>query len=403
MKPFKQTKPRLAIQAGIAVVALTMLAQPIVANAEGQNGTTLSATKTATGFWEQRIDYDWTVNKTASPDAVIFAKGDTDPATVEYTIALTKTAKELVVNAYGASGEICVTNGGAVATENLQIVDNLQSKSGKGSFTTFKSASVDTTRELESGTTTELAAGEFHCYPYSIEFTPVPGVTYRNEAAITINNHSGYLGNAFGPAPKIGFSLPTTATLVETDAKAIIVDTPTLPIGFSVDFSESGPWTVSAATPITYTATITRSAESGQACGGSFYLTNKAVLTENDSKVEHNSTEEVSIGTPDCDIVVQLPQWCSPGYWRNHRDSWAATGVSPDTLFSSISDSPINLKQKDIEDGATATPTLIQVLLNSNWYGGENFNIVGDYLSLQHPDVNFNGLRPVEEHDCPLN
>lgn len=95
-------------------------------------------------------------------------------------------------------------------------------------------------------------------------------------------------------------------------------------------------------------------------------------------------------------------QWCSPGYWRqeHHLDSWAATGISPDELYSTYF-GQITLSAKGIKDKAPTNPTLWQVLQAPQWYGGDAFNNVGDLLSAAHPDVNFGGVRV--ENSCPLN
>jgi hypothetical protein len=95
-------------------------------------------------------------------------------------------------------------------------------------------------------------------------------------------------------------------------------------------------------------------------------------------------------------------QWCSPGYWRqaHHLDSWAATSISPDELYADYFGA-LELSKKALADGASANPTLWQVLQSPQWYGGEAFNNVGDLLSAAHPDVDFLGVRV--EDSCPLN
>src|SRR5262245_40698959 len=97
-----------------------------VVSAQGQNGTTLSdATKTAEGFYERRINYDWSVQKVANPTSLTLDQGET--STVSYQIT-TNRVEASRVDVVGARGEICVTNGGAVATENLNILDVVQTK-----------------------------------------------------------------------------------------------------------------------------------------------------------------------------------------------------------------------------------------------------------------------------------
>jgi hypothetical protein len=96
-------------------------------------------------------------------------------------------------------------------------------------------------------------------------------------------------------------------------------------------------------------------------------------------------------------------EWCSPGYWRQpqHADSWLATGYSPDDLFFDVFGYAPMLSKLGKTNGATANPTLLQVLSAPQYYGGEAFNLIGDLLSGAHPDVNYEGERV--EDSCPLN
>jgi hypothetical protein len=95
-------------------------------------------------------------------------------------------------------------------------------------------------------------------------------------------------------------------------------------------------------------------------------------------------------------------EWCSPGYWRQpqHLDSWAATGYSPEDLYSEAI-GPITRNRQGVVNNAPADPTLLDVLTFPQYYGGDAFNAVGDLLSDAHPDVNFGGER--FEDTCPLN
>jgi hypothetical protein len=103
------------------------------------------------------------------------------------------------------------------------------------------------------------------------------------------------------------------------------------------------------------------------------------------------------------DMEEDPGEWCSPGYWRqaHHLDSWDATVYSPDDLFYDALGYYPTLSKKGVTDGATTNPTLLQVLESPQWYGGDDFNAVGDLLSAAHPDVNFLGERV--EDSCPLN
>lgn len=96
------------------------------------------------------------------------------------------------------------------------------------------------------------------------------------------------------------------------------------------------------------------------------------------------------------------PQWCSPGYWKNHTDAWLKTGISPSALYTSYYDaSTLSIKTtgKDCSD-ASANATVFDVISKPQCYGGEAANLVADLLSDKHPSVNYTGSR-VE--NCPLN
>ena len=87
-------------------------------------------------------------------------------------------------------------------------------------------------------------------------------------------------------------------------------------------------------------------------------------------------------------------EWCSPGYWRNHLDSWTEHNVKFSAVIGSVTLSKLGVKR-----GMTTDPTLLQVLQGPQYYGGSAFNAVGDYLSGIY--VNFTGIRV--PGSCPLN
>jgi hypothetical protein len=95
-------------------------------------------------------------------------------------------------------------------------------------------------------------------------------------------------------------------------------------------------------------------------------------------------------------IVTKPPQWCSPGYWKNHTGSWTV----PTTTLYRLS----TLTVKTTGRGCASAPgngvaTLYDVVSMPQCYGGEAANLVGDSLSRQ-AGLNFTGER-VE--NCPLN
>jgi hypothetical protein len=260
----------------VTVLTLTIiLDRPVSAR---QAGTTLTANLTATGQVGQGSS--WEITKTITPDINLriitpdfweLHWGDPDvhvgsSATVTYTIAVTRSGGpgESMID-----GQICVTNGGGVATENLQIVDVIQYKLGSGKFEDYISGVVDLSARPV------LNPGESYCYPYSMAFTPVAGAIYRNVARITITNHSGWLpgGNnchgpdlcPFGPDPKADFSLPDSPDLGLASSTITVSD------------SNGGLWTFSDSGSVSYIETVT--------CGPSnpddlIPLTNVAIILE---------------------------------------------------------------------------------------------------------------------------
>ncbi len=281
--------------------------------ADPQAGTTLSATKTAFGFRERLLEYDWSLEKSVSPDEAEVSPGAS--ATLEYTLIATRTLTA-VTEQIGVRGEICVTNGGNRATENLTIVDVVQYKVDSGPFTDYVTATVDVSAHPI------LSPGESYCYPYQVLFQPIPNAIYRNEARVTITNHSGWLPGGqncpgpnscpFGPTPRADFSLPADFTTVEVDASATLTDEISCPQGFACVPSDPGPWTLDGSASVTFTLTVSNVSAP---CGlPSVLLTNTARLIETDSGVEHTASASADLSTGLCGVGCTRTY----GYWKTH-------------------------------------------------------------------------------------
>jgi hypothetical protein len=300
----------------IGIVALLLAALPAAAvQGQGKAGTTLKAYKEADGFWE--VTYDWTVTKTASPDAVLLSTGSSQGVTFTITATRTKVSERI-----GVRGQICVTNGGDRATEGLKIVDVVQQKKGAGDFEELTKASVDVSANPV------LDPGEKGCYPYEITFTPVPGAIYRNEAKVTITNHSGHLNEEFGPEPKAGFSLPGSPT--EFDETATLSDMlGSCPAGFTcTKVGDWGDWSLTDSDTKTLTLTITNNS----ACDTESSLQNTATLTEGDSGQVRTSSATVTVRAPACQVLEQCTY--TQGYWKNHA-AWPGGYHPGDTFYNS--------------------------------------------------------------------
>ena len=310
------------------IVALLLAALPAAAvqgqgkpdnpGGGGQAGTTLSAYKTAEGFWE--VTYDWTVEKTASPDTALLSTGSSQDVTFTITATRTKVSERI-----GVRGEICVTNDGGVPTEGLAIADTVLYQDGGGPYQPLAGA---TNVPVDVSANPVLDPGESHCYPYEIEFTPVPGASYKNSAQVTITNHSGSLGTPKGPSPDAGFSLPSSPT--EIDETASLSDTlGSCPAGFTcTPQGDWGPWSLTDSDTRTLTLTITNNT----ACDTETSLENTATLIEGDSGQVRTASATVTVRAPACQVLEQCTY--TQGYWKTHGEAWP-TGYPTTAIFYS--------------------------------------------------------------------
>jgi len=284
----------------------------------GRNGTTLSATVSAAGLWERTIESDWTISKTADVNSIEIpprSSGD-----ITYTITTTKTEKA-PVDVYSATGQICVLNGGGVATTGLTIYANIDAKLGAGPYQILQASSVDVSANPV------LDPGERGCYPFKTAFTPVAGALYKVNSQVTITNHSGSLGTPKGPSPDAGFSLPTTPVLVYKDESASILDVLTLPTGLSTTSDNSDPWILDGPGEFQYIVTIDND---DKPCETFAAVVNKATLTEADTQQSREATATVNVTTGECPGTGDEPSFSgctyTQGYWKNHGPGECGNG-----------------------------------------------------------------------------
>jgi hypothetical protein len=145
--------PQRSLVVSVLALIVALLGMSAAAYAQGQAGTTLSVTKTATGFFERRIQYTWTLTKDVDPKSVEIGLGDTKE--VRYEIQTFRVPS--VTDTFGVRGEICVTNGGDRPTAGLTIFDVVQSKKSGEQFQDV------TGYTLNLGSFPQLAAKETHC------------------------------------------------------------------------------------------------------------------------------------------------------------------------------------------------------------------------------------------------
>ena len=204
-------------------------------------------------------------------------------------------------------------------------MDVVQSKpTGPGQFADVLSQPVDL------GAFPQLAPGQSHCYPYEITTVgPLqPNRVRRNQARVTITNHSGSLGIPTGPSPNTDFSVPTTPTIVETDESARVTDVEYCPAGFDCTSSPLGPYDFTNSGSVSVTTTIKNVSAT---CDGDFALTNTATLETNDTGT-HSSTDKTIavISTPDCPPSGPVIVGCTHtiGFWLTHPGAWPPAALT---------------------------------------------------------------------------
>ena len=191
-------------RAATSAAALTLSAgflfvTPVRAHADSGYGTTVSATMTMTTKYARALA--WSIDTSASPRSWALFEGDSATSTVTVSVA-----RSLGPATASIAGQVCVTNGGAVATKGLAIRHVVSVEATKSAVTT---AAVDTTSNPV------LDAGETGCYPYQVTLDAsqvVPGATYQGTADVSITNHSGSVGTPSGPNPRATAAMPATPT-----------------------------------------------------------------------------------------------------------------------------------------------------------------------------------------------
>jgi hypothetical protein len=155
-----------------------------------------------------------------------------------------------------------------------------------------------------------LDPGEKQCYPYSIEFTPVAGATYRNNARVTVTNDPRDPGEEMGPNEKVDFDLPAPTVV---NGSVNVDDTN----GMSWLFSDSGT--------VSYTKTFRCDEDKG---------THDNTATIRETGQSDDARVTVTCKPPPSDGCT-----LTQGYWKTHSkygpapydSTWALIGE--DTTF----------------------------------------------------------------------
>jgi hypothetical protein len=263
---------------------------------QGQAGTTLMAEKSEDLKWLKT--YDWQVAKSASPETWELYNGDS--ASSAYTVTATK---DNGTETQWVEGQICVTNGGAVATENLAISDSL---------TITPSKTPILTQQVDVSAQPILEAGQTFCYPYRLDLpaNPSAGATYKDTASVTITNHSGHLGSMFGPSPSASAVFPSAPTPVND---TITVNDSN---GSTLTFSQSGNQS--------YEKQFTCPSNAGQ-------MDNTATVIYEDGSSGPSATAAVNMSCNEINVLsgLELDDPALTSFTRTHNWTIAKTAGEP--------------------------------------------------------------------------
>lgn len=271
----------------------------------GQAGTTLTAYVNATSSYTRT--YSWDIDKSVNPETWDIFKGDN--ATSQYKVNVTKTGytDEAVITGY-----VNVTNGGAVATENLAI--NLD-------LTKPPSTTVIGTYTVDLSSNPVLDPDETGYYPYKIVLTSSqidPGKTYKVTANVTITNHSGHLNEPFGPSPSATTILPAAPTPVNDVIH--VTDT------------NGGSWTFSDTGSETYTKTFYGTTK------GTEEYENTATITE----TGQSASAKVTVNT----YELEISKTASTSFDRTYKWTIDKIGDQSDVTVNIGGSVPVNYTVK---------------------------------------------------------
>jgi len=266
---------RLVALGGVALLAggAALASMPASAQAAGRNGTTLTATTTL-DLSAERVA-TWSITKTVTPALLDLRPGQTGTGTFEVAVA-----KSVGATKGTASGQVCITNGGAVPTEGLTVRVDLFRPPSK---TSFQGAVVKTSSNPV------LDPYETGCYDFEMVIAASElqlGSTYKATSTITIDNHSGHLGEAFGPAPSASATMPDEPT--EVGGSVTVRD------------SDGKQWSTSESHSWSYATTL--------GCADAGTYRNVATITQTGAK----ATAEIVVSCTPSSPPVTSPPVTSP-------------------------------------------------------------------------------------------
>lgn len=246
----------------------------------------LTVEKTATATYTRT--FDWTVKKYVTADDTCAAGLEDDTLNVGLFVGESETVCWKIVADRGpevdsdfkVTGTITITNNAPIAANDVAVSDSLAGP---------VAATVDCDPGAGTSTTVDVAAngGTAEC---AYEASVADATDRLNTATATLAGVD-YTGSALAD-----FGEPTT--VIDESAS---LDDDRNPVGFPENLSDDATRT--------YTEVLT--------CGDTRTESNTALLTESDTGTQRTDSAAVALT---CTPV--LNEGCTPGYWKNHPESW---------------------------------------------------------------------------------
>jgi hypothetical protein len=257
------------------------------------DGTTLTAEKTAEGFRQKWIEYDWEIGEVQSPSGFELFPGESTSMSANAHVIRMLHGES---NRVGVRGQICVTNTGREVTEGLAILDMVEFKLGDGEFQELTAWEVDVTDKAA------INPGDRHCYPYQVPFVAINGAVYRNVARVSIDNFAGHHGEDYGTETSATFELPGSPTVVEMDGTADAELVSSCPEGFICTSDGASSWHLGDSGRLNISLVI----RNVSAVCGRHGLGWEIWLKSSDSGQNDHSTSETAIDAGTC-VVHEGP------------------------------------------------------------------------------------------------
>jgi hypothetical protein len=318
------------LMAGLLMIAISTFFVSLALSDPGA-GTTLSAYVTCNPHYTRT--FNWTIDKSVTPDHWDLFRGDA--GTSQFTITVTKDTGTV---AAWSDGQICVTNGGAEATQNLTI--RVVLKDG-----------LNPPNDSITGNTVDVSGnpvldpGETGCYDYHVDIPsnaihPPPGPhSYKVTAVVTITNHSGHIPGdqacpgpdlcPYGPSPTCdSWELPASPTLIND----II----------HVDDTDGQSFTFDASGSQSYTKTFSCDGDAG--------------TNDNTATIRETGQSDGASVTVNC-YALEIQKDCNTSFTRTYH--W--------TIDKSADQSALTLSVGQVFTGVNYCVTVDATYTDSDW------------------------------------